>query len=69
MPDGMLKGAAIAAADALLEAWPVDDQPQWLARSLRSCAETLRHAAGDLLWQGGCHADLCGPGRASTRPG
>ena len=58
MPDGMLKGAAIAAADALLEAWPADDQPEWLGRSLRSCAETLRHAAGDLLWQGGCHALL-----------
>jgi tetratricopeptide (TPR) repeat protein len=64
MPDGMLKGAAIAAADALLEAWPVDDQPEWLARSLRSCAETLRHAAGDLLWQGGCHAVLLRAGQS-----
>jgi Tetratricopeptide repeat len=64
MPDGMLKGAAIAAADALLQAWPVDDQPEWLARSLRSCAETLRHAAGDLLWQGGCHAVLLRAGQS-----
>jgi tetratricopeptide (TPR) repeat protein len=64
MPDGMLKGAAIAAADALLEAWPADDQPEWLARSLRSCAETLRHAAGDLLWQGGCHALLLRAGQS-----
>jgi tetratricopeptide (TPR) repeat protein len=64
MPDGMLKGAAIAAADALLEAWPVDDQPEWLARSLRSCAEALRHAAGDLLWQGGCHAVLLRAGQS-----
>jgi tetratricopeptide (TPR) repeat protein len=64
MPDGMLKGAAIAAADALLEAWPVDEQPEWLARSLRSCAETLRHAAGDVLWQGGCHALLLRAGQS-----
>ena len=64
MPDGMLKGAAMAAADALLEAWPADDQPEWLARSLRSCAETLRHAAGDLLWQGGCHALLLRAGQS-----
>jgi tetratricopeptide (TPR) repeat protein len=64
MPDGMLKGAAMAAADALLEAWPADDQPEWLGRSLRSCAETLRHAAGDLLWQGGCHAVLLRAGQS-----
>jgi len=64
MPDGMLKGAAMAAADALLQAWPADDQPEWLARSLRSCAETLRHAAGDLLWQGGCHALLLRAGQS-----
>jgi tetratricopeptide (TPR) repeat protein len=64
MPDGMLKGAAMAAADALLEAWPADDQPEWLGRSLRSCAETLRHAAGDLLWQGGCHALLLRAGQS-----
>jgi tetratricopeptide (TPR) repeat protein len=64
MPDGMLKGAAVAAADALLQAWPADDQPEWLARSLRSCAETLRHAAGDLLWQGGCHALLLRAGQS-----
>ena len=69
MPDGMLQGAAIASADALLEAWPADDQPEWLARSLRSCAETLRHAAGDLLWQGGCHAVLLRAGQTSTPPG
>ncbi|HEX4088034.1 MAG TPA: tetratricopeptide repeat protein [Trebonia sp.] len=64
MPDGMLKGAAIAAADALVEAWPADEEPAWLARSLRSCAETLRHAAGDLLWQGSCHALLLRAGRS-----
>jgi tetratricopeptide (TPR) repeat protein len=64
MPDGMLKGAAVAAADALLEAWPADDSPDWLARSLRSCAESLRPVAGDLLWEGACHPLLLRVGRS-----
>jgi tetratricopeptide (TPR) repeat protein len=58
MPEAMLKGAATAAADALLEAWPADDEPEWLARSLRSCTETLRRYSASLLWEGGCHALL-----------
>jgi tetratricopeptide (TPR) repeat protein len=58
MPDAMLKGAATAAADALLEAWPADDEPEWLARSLRSCTENLRRYSAALLWEGGCHALL-----------
>ncbi len=64
MPETMLKGAALAAADALLEAWPADDQPEWLARSLRSCTESLRRAAGGLLWEGGCHPLLLRAGRS-----
>jgi tetratricopeptide (TPR) repeat protein len=58
MPDAMAKGAVTAAADALLEAWPSDEWPEWLARSLRSCTENLRRHSGDLLWEGGCHALL-----------
>jgi tetratricopeptide (TPR) repeat protein len=58
MPDAMVKGAATAAADALLEAWPGDDSPEWLTRCLRSCAENLQRYSGDLLWEGGCHALL-----------
>lgn len=57
MPEPMLKGAAAAAADAVLQAWP-ENPPEWLARALRSAAESLRHAAGDLLWEGRCHALL-----------
>ena len=64
MPARMLKGAAAAAADAVLEAWPADDSPQWLARSLRSCTDSLRLAAGDLLWEGSCHAVLLRAGRS-----
>jgi tetratricopeptide (TPR) repeat protein len=64
MPDGMRKGAAVAAADAVLQAWPADDPPTWLSRALRSCAENLRQSAGDLLWEGGCHPLLLRAGRS-----
>jgi tetratricopeptide (TPR) repeat protein len=64
MPDGMRKGAAVAAADAVLQAWPADDPPEWLSRALRSCAENLRQSAGDLLWEGGCHPLLLRAGRS-----
>lgn len=64
MPARMLKGSAAAAADAALEAWPADESPEWLARSLRSCTESLRQTAGDLLWEGGCHALLLRAGRS-----
>jgi tetratricopeptide (TPR) repeat protein len=55
MPAGMLDRAATADADALLQAWPGDEQPAWLAAALRSCAASLRQSAGDLLLTGGCH--------------
>ena len=57
MPEKMLRHATVAAADAVLEAWPADadDLPEWLARALRSCTDSLRQAAGDLLWDGRCH--------------
>jgi tetratricopeptide (TPR) repeat protein len=79
MPDGTLERAARAAADALLEVWPADDQPAddqptddqptddqqaWLAAGLRSCAASLQQAAGDLLWAGGCHRLLLRAGRS-----
>lgn len=58
MPQALLKGAATAAADALLAAWPADDPPEWLARALRSCTDSLRQRSADLLWEGGVHALL-----------
>jgi len=64
MPDGMRKGAALAAADAVLQAWPADDPPEWLPRVFRSCAESLRQSAGDLLWEGTCHPLLLLAGRS-----
>jgi tetratricopeptide (TPR) repeat protein len=57
MPEGMLEQSARSAADAVLEAWPAEP-PAWLAESLRACTSSLWHAAGDLLWSGGCHPVL-----------
>jgi tetratricopeptide (TPR) repeat protein len=64
MPDSMRNRAARAAADALLEVWPADDQQAWLAAGLRSCAASVQQAAGDLLWVGGCHRLLVRAGRS-----
>lgn len=69
MPEAMLKGAATAAADALLEAWPADDPPEWLARALRSSTDSLRRYSGDLLWEGGCHALLMRAGASLDAAG
>jgi tetratricopeptide (TPR) repeat protein len=70
MPDAMLKGAAAAAANAVLEAWPAESAEsegraeEGLARDLRSCADSLRQVAGYLLWEGGCHPVLLRVGRS-----
>ena len=64
MPNGMVDRAARAAAGALLEVWPEDDQPTWLAEALRACAASLHQAAGDRLWAGGCHPLLFRAGRS-----
>jgi len=67
MPDGMLDRAARAAADALLEAWPGDELPAWLAGGLRSCAASLQQAAGGRLWAGSCHLLLLRAGQSLDR--
>jgi tetratricopeptide (TPR) repeat protein len=70
MPAAMLRGAVLAAASALLEAWPVENAEhtgmaeERLARGLRSCVGSLRPVAGSLLWQGGCHPLLLRAGRS-----
>ena len=63
-PEKLFDRAARAAADALLEVWPEDEQRAWLAADLRSCAASLQQAAGDLLWAGGCHPLLLRAGRS-----
>ena len=45
-----LERTALAAADALLEAWPADDTG--MADSLRSCSASIMRLAGDRLWAG-----------------
>lgn len=69
MPEGMLDQAARSAADSLLEAWPADEPPAWLAESLRACTTSLWQAAGDLLWAGGCHPVLIRAGQSLDRCG
>jgi hypothetical protein len=48
-PPELLDRAARAAADALVQAWPQHQPRSWLAAALRSCAVSLRRAAGDGL--------------------
>ncbi|HWG15849.1 MAG TPA: tetratricopeptide repeat protein [Streptosporangiaceae bacterium] len=64
MPEGMLEQAARSAADALIEAWPEEEPAAWLAENLRACSASLWHAAGDLLWAGGCHPVLMRAGQS-----
>jgi tetratricopeptide (TPR) repeat protein len=66
-PAGMLDRAVTAAADALLQAWPGDEQPARLAAALRSCAASLQQSAGDLLWADGCHPLLQRAGQSLDR--
>jgi tetratricopeptide (TPR) repeat protein len=56
--------AARAAADALLEAWPVDEPQPWAAAVLRANAASLQSAATDILWADGCDPLLLRAGRS-----
>jgi tetratricopeptide (TPR) repeat protein len=67
LPEEALGRAARTAADALLEAWPEDEQPAWLARTSRLCTYSLQRTAADLLWGGGCHPVLLRAGRSLDR--
>jgi tetratricopeptide (TPR) repeat protein len=59
--------AARAAANALLEAWPVDEPQPWTAAMLRANAASLANAAKDVLWTDGCHPLLLCAGRSLDR--
>lgn len=52
-PAEALSYALLAAANALIEAWPDDEQDAFLADSLRSSAASVKDLAGDLIWSGG----------------
>jgi tetratricopeptide (TPR) repeat protein len=56
--------AARAAADALLEAWPVDEPQPWAAAVLRANAASLQSTATDILWADGCDPLLFRAGRS-----
>ena len=56
--------AALAAAGALLEAWPADEPQPWAADSLRVNATCLQDSAADALWADGCHPLLLRAGRS-----
>jgi len=59
--------ACRAAANALLEAWPADEQQPWTAAALRANAASLRVVATDILWADGCHPLLLRAGRSLDR--
>jgi tetratricopeptide (TPR) repeat protein len=63
-PAALHDRAARAAANALLEAWPVDEPHAWTADVLRTNAGSLQNAATDVLWADGCHPLLLHAGRS-----
>jgi tetratricopeptide (TPR) repeat protein len=68
-PAEMFEPAVTAAAAALLDLW---SRPQELARPgqvLRASAESLRRAAGRLLWSDGCHPVIFRTGQSLDEDG
>jgi tetratricopeptide (TPR) repeat protein len=63
-PANVQEPAARAAANALLEIWPVDEAGPWTAVALRLNAAALHDAAPDVLWADGCHPVLLRAGRS-----
>ena len=63
-PPNVQEPAARAAANALLEIWPVDEAGPWTAAALRLNAAALHDAAPDVLWADGCHPVLLRAGRS-----
>jgi tetratricopeptide (TPR) repeat protein len=59
--------AARTAANALLEAWPVDEPYPWTAAVLRANAGSLQNAATDVLWADRCDPLLLHAGRSLDR--
>jgi len=67
-PVAMLGQAGQAAADALLQTWPQDEQ-LLLAQAMRDCAARLQEATGDLLWNPDAHPVLFRAGRSLDSAG
>ncbi len=68
-PAGVLDEAAHAAANALMQVWPVLDADPVQAQALRECATRLDATAGDLLWSPGPHPVLIRVGASQTDAG
>jgi tetratricopeptide (TPR) repeat protein len=64
MPGSMRDRAALAAADALLQAWPEQAERTAVTCFLRACVTSLEGAAGDVLWAGASHQILFRAGRS-----
>jgi tetratricopeptide (TPR) repeat protein len=56
--------AARTAANALLEAWPIDEPHSWTAGALRANAASLQSMATDILWADACDPLLLRAGRS-----
>ena len=61
--------AALAAADALLQAWPAQAVPAASGQALRDCTARLRQIAGVLLWTPECHPVLLRAGQCLDNAG
>jgi tetratricopeptide (TPR) repeat protein len=61
--------AAVAAASALLQAWPPADRDPVLAQALRDCTASLHRAAAEPLWSPDVHPVLLRAGHSLDRAG
>jgi tetratricopeptide (TPR) repeat protein len=64
MSPELAEQAGLAAAAALLEAWPPETRDSPTAHALRASAVCLHQATGELLWSDGCHPVLLRAGRS-----
>jgi len=64
MSPDLAEQAGLAAAAALLEAWPPQTRDSPAAHALRASVACLHQATGELLWSDGCHPVLLRAGRS-----
>jgi len=64
LPAAECDEAALAAAEALLQAWPRRAVPPSFEQALRDCTARLHEIAGRLLWTPECHPVLLEAGRS-----
>src|SRR5215469_7249690 len=64
MSPDLAKQAGLAAAAALLEAWPSQASNTRAAQAMRASVAHLRQQTGELLWSAGCHPVLLRAGRS-----